>query len=110
MLTHIEQPFDTLFLIVSNKFIVIFTFSTAENCFRLLVRNCALHKKLFENLTNHVWIIPCTWTGTPVVPLQYGEYSQDAADARRLGCGLVVHKNKFLVNTISENLQGNFSY
>ena len=39
MLTHIEQPFDTLFLIVSNKFIVVFTFSTAD------IRECK-----FENV------------------------------------------------------------
>ena len=34
MLTHIELPFDSLFLIVSSQFIVVFTFSTADHLFR----------------------------------------------------------------------------
>ena len=33
MLTHIELPFDTFFLIFSSQFIVVSTFSTADNCF-----------------------------------------------------------------------------
>ena len=37
MLTLIELPFDYSFLIVSSQFIVVFTFSTADNCFGLLV-------------------------------------------------------------------------
>ena len=37
MLTHMELPFDYLFLIVSSQFIVVFTLSTADNCFGLVV-------------------------------------------------------------------------
>jgi len=38
MLTHIEWPFDCLFLKVSSQFIVVLIiFSTADNCFGLLV-------------------------------------------------------------------------
>ena len=34
MLTHIELPFDSIFLIVSSQFIVVFTFSIADNCIK----------------------------------------------------------------------------
>ena len=38
MLIHIERPFDSLFLSVSSQFIVVsIFFSTADNCFGLLI-------------------------------------------------------------------------
>jgi len=55
MLTPIEWLFDCLFLKVSSKFIVDFIiFSTADNCFVLLVLISTVRKteKFFEKLTN----------------------------------------------------------
>ena len=46
MLTHIELPFDYIFLIVSSQFIVVFTFSTADNFFELLKNRKAAQYEL----------------------------------------------------------------
>ena len=71
MLTRIELPFNCLFLIVSSQFIVVFTFSTADNCFgsvyyahgilELARQKIGRQERLFFFFQGNIWAFNFIW-------------------------------------------------